>query len=153
MDKVLFTETSDVVKAMEKLPVLKSGIAETEVADILIKSQEGSETSMEVSKEDFVEDFGPPPAATKVAVDGESGGDGSDQRPKTREEAVEKLKIKESQALQSRENPAEVSPPAKTATVDFPGQGWKMENLEEKVIFINNQKISILKQKEPMAVN
>ena len=123
VDKVLFTETSDVLKAMEKVQEKLQAV-----------QFDDAETDEKVGEFDEVEE--------------DFDTDDDDAVPEDVKEEEEAPRGTRKDA--SKEKDEEVRQ-ASGALITFPDGFGDDYEVEEKVIFINNQKISILKQKVPTA--
>ena len=200
IDKVLFTETSDVIAVMEANPgmgdakkeeldfdegeedfgeedfgggELPEGIHLEEIGGgefseaILLDEDEDDEFEAreEVEGELPVKEKSKPglPAEKKPKLPGEekSKAELPDEEKEAQELPLEEkvvleLPVEEKVVLELPVHEEEKDLPRKTRNdneeaagmIDFPEEEWTGENVEEKVIFVNNQKISILTQKE-----
>lgn len=155
MDKVLFTETSDVLRAMEKNQEIKDEIIRGELGD-----SDEEDGSVEIGGESSQsEDFGGEDFGAREETDEE-------EKIEFEEEEEEEKPLKEDLVKKKKEGGAEAlghdSPrktrkevasekdeeaiEAKGATIQFAEYGDI--DYETKVMFVNNQKVSIVRQKQ-----
>ncbi len=165
VDRVLFTETSDVVAAMEKSK-------ESSDADVVLKSVGGDAEdfglpSSSDEQEDTEDDeLGEAMTKEEQVVEGlredaslllriPDGEEDKENTFKVVEDSPDKVSAAAAGSVETAGH-AEESKSAGAggggASIGFPQDlDWDSEEVEEKVIFVNNQKISILTQKRTEA--
>jgi len=139
VDRILFTETSNVVKVMEQFEG-ETLDDDDDQADVKVD---------EVERE--TEDFGKP-ALKKAPIFEEKGPKEKLKVEKVNVEVEKEGQVEveeEAAPVEAAEKKASDDGQASLAAVDFREEDdWRSEDVEEKVIFVNNQRISLLTQRQ-----